>query len=190
MPELPDVAVNQQYLESTALHQDLERVDVLDAAVLQQVSVQRLSSTLVGRQFASTTRHGKHLFVQVSDCQEWLELHFGMTGKLKYYQQDKERPNFTRVLFYFSNSFQLAYISPRKLGHMALVDGPAQLIEHLHLGPDALDQAHSLDVFRPAIGSGHGSIKTALMSQEKLAGIGNVYSDEILYQAHIHPKSN
>jgi len=189
MPELPDVAVFERYLDSTSLHQEIDSVNVTDRDVLQDVSARRLSSAVASRQFTSTLRHGKHLFVKLGGGGLWLELHFGMTGEPKYCKSEDEPPEYARVILHFANGFQLAYVTRRKLGHVSLVGAPDELIAELDLGPDALRDGCRFEVFRKALGGGRGTIKSALMAQDKLAGIGNVYSDEILYHAHIHPKT-
>jgi formamidopyrimidine-DNA glycosylase len=72
---------------------------------------------------------------------------------------------------------------------VSLVPSPAEAVDRFQLGPDALRDAKDFQTFRDAVAGGRGTIKSALMNQEKLAGVGNVYSDEILYQAHLHPKT-
>lgn len=186
MPELPDVEVLKGYLDSTALHQEIEAVDVNDEIVLEGITPDKLEHELVGCTFDATRRHGKHLFVNLQPG-DWLELHFGMTGDLKYYKHEEQEPDYTQILFHFKNHYRLAYIMPRKLGEVQLIESPDDFIEENNLGPDALDL--DFESFKDLLSGRRGMVKSTLMNQEILAGIGNVYSDEILYQAGIHPRT-
>lgn len=187
MPELPDVAVFGRNIEDTSLDQRIERVEVKDAGILKGVSAKKFKSALEGHRFTSTRRHGKYLFVE-TDGPQWLVLHFGMTGRPIYYQDPEDAPRFERVVFHFRNGCKLAYDCMRKIGHVCLTDDPDRFISEHELGPDALDQLTRFERFRELIGGRSGTIKSALMTQETMAGVGNEYSDEILFQAGVHPK--
>lgn len=187
MPELPDVEVFKRYLNSTALHQEISSAEVKNEKVLGSTSARELERALVGERFESTRRHGKYLFIKL-DGGGWLLLHFGMTGHLKYFKDMADEPSHDRFLVTFDNGFQLAFGCQRMLGKVGLVESPEALIESEGLGPDPL----SLDfpAFRKRLERKRGAIKPALMDQRVCAGIGNVYSDEVLFQARIHPKTN
>jgi formamidopyrimidine-DNA glycosylase len=185
MPELPDVEVSRRYLDATALHQPVAHTHVEDSAVLSGTTPQGLGRALSHQSFLSTQRHGKYLLVEL-ERRGWMVLHFGMTGSIKYFKARGDAPRYTQVLFSFDNGFHLAYIAPRKLGAVGLADNPQALAAAHHLGPDALDA--DLDRFRELAAGRRGAVKSWLMDQQSLAGIGNVYSDEILFQAGIHPK--
>lgn len=187
MPELPDVEVFKTYLDATALHQTIEGVTMDEDDPLSNASRGGFRALVTGRSFESTRRHGKFLFVKMSDGPEWLAFHFGMTGQLRYFQDEDLEPEHARVVFDFEDGAHLAFACPRKFGYVEPVDDPRDLIEDRGLGPDAL----GLDgeSFREIVGDWRGSIKSALMDQSKLAGVGNTYADEILFQAGIHPKT-
>ena len=186
MPELPDVEVFKRYLDSTALHKTIIAVEVKSAAILEGVTAGMLQKTLQSRQFQSTHRHGKHLLVALEQ-EPWLTLHFGMTGYLKYFKQMEKDPEHDRLLVSFDNGFHLAYVCQRKLGAVGLTDSVDSFIAEKQLGPDALSL--DLEGFRQALQGRRGTVKSFLMNQKHLAGIGNVYSDEILFQCKLHPKS-
>jgi formamidopyrimidine-DNA glycosylase len=186
MPELPDVEVFRRYLEATALHKTITEVQIRAASLLKGISPPKLRHTLVQRQLKATRRHGKHLLVQLNQG-PWLTLHFGMTGYLKYFKDMDQDPEHDRLRLSFDNGFHLAYVCQRKLGAVGLADGVESFIKEKHLGPDALDLG--LDGFRQALQGKRGTVKSFLMNQKYLAGIGNVYSDEILFQSQLHPKS-
>lgn len=187
MPELPDVEILKRYCDATVLHKSIDKVEVQSKRVVEGVSPDELDNTLQGKRFESTDRHGKHLFIQL-DHQDWLVLHFGMTGDLKYYKEADAQPEFTQVLFSYANGYHLAYILPRKLGKIRLVDDKSQFIDDQELGPDALNDGLDFAAFADIMADRRGMAKSTLMNQQILAGIGNVYSDEILFQARIHPR--
>jgi formamidopyrimidine-DNA glycosylase len=188
LPELPDVQVFKQYLDATSLHQRIEAVDVHSQQMLEGLDAQDLKVGLTGRTFEATHRHGKYLFVALDDG-NWLMLHFGMTGSLKYYKDAGKEPEYEQILFRFANGYHLAYIMTRKLGEVRLLDDPDDLIEEKELGPDVLGDEFDFETFRHILEGRRGMIKSRLMDQQLMAGIGNVYSDEILFQAGIHPRT-
>jgi formamidopyrimidine-DNA glycosylase len=188
MPELPDVETLRQYLQATSLHQEIADVDLRADVLLEETEPARLADALVGRNFESTHRHGKYLFVALDDG-DWLVLHFGMTGELQYFKDIDQDPEYDRLLISFTNGYHLAYIAPRKLGEVEVIGDPEQLIEDRELGPDVKGPDFTLDTFKRLLSSRRGMIKTALMDQQLMAGIGNVYSDEILFQARVHPRT-
>jgi formamidopyrimidine-DNA glycosylase len=195
MPELPDVETMRRYLASTSLHQTIEAVQVEGAGILLDhgTSAQELQAGLEGRTFASTRRHGKHLFVALDGAGHaagFLELHFGMTGGLTYVEEPEEAPPYARVLFCFANGHRLAYHAMRKLGEVALIDDVERFVERRDLGPDALDPAFDLAAFKEAVAGRRVMVKAVLMDQRTMAGIGNVYVDEIAFQAGVHPRTS
>lgn len=186
MPELPDVEVFRRYLASTSLHQRIRTVQVQSNRILRNVSAKKLRTALRGHQFESTLRHGKFLFVQLDSC-GWLVLHFGMTGYLKYFKQVDKKPAHDRLLVGSVNGFHLGYYSQRLLGSVDLIDDPKDMIETKRLGPDALDRDFDLVAFKRTIAAHRGTVKSTLMNQQIIAGIGNIYADEILFRTRLHP---
>src|SRR2546430_14014481 len=184
MPELPDVETFKRYLDATSLHQRIIRVDVRSAYVLKGISARKLARRLKGRRFESSCRHGKHLFVR-ADRELWLRLHFGMTGSLRYFKQKEQAPSHTRVLFMFEKHYCLAFEDQRKFGEVGLLKDVDEFLKKRALGPDALDV--SLPQFKEIFGQHRGPVKTILLNQKLIAGIGNIYADEILFRAQIHP---
>ena len=185
MPELPDVATFKRYLDATSLHQTVDRVQVRNTKVMN-VSRQKMASNVSNHAFIGSRRHGKCLFLE-TDQHKWVLLHFGMTGFLKYYKDQDEAPEHPRVIFHFANGYCLAYDNQRMFGEVDLIDDLEAYIQSRGLGPDALDVDRNR--FRARISGKSGAIKPALMDQTVLAGIGNVYADEILFQSELHPKA-
>lgn len=184
MPELPEVETFKRYLDSTSLHQRIKGVEVRSAYVLKGVSARELARQLEGHSFESSCRHGKHLLVR-ADGDLWLRLHFGMTGSLQYFKREQDVPRHTRVLFAFMNGHRLVFEDQRKFGKIGLVENVNEFLKQRGLGPDALDI--SLSQFREIFRKHRGAVKSILLNQKLIAGIGNIYADEILFRARIHP---
>ncbi len=187
MPELPDVAVYQDRLARHALNREIRAVEVPEPDLLAGTSPQGLGRALHGHAFADHQRRGKYLFVAVDDTRRWLVLHFGMTGELRCLDGPSREPQGTGALFRFSDGGALAYTTRRKLGQVGLIDDVEGFIGAHALGPDAL--ALKREQFHALAGGRRGGVKCWLMNQRLISGIGNVYSDEILFQARIHPQS-
>ena len=187
MPELPDIEIFKRYVDATSLHQKIRKVEVRNEKVLGAASARKLQSTLQGHTFDSTRRHGKNLFVRLDDG-GWMLMHFGMTGSLAYFESPDDEPPHSRLLFAFENGHHLAFDDARMFGKVDLIEGPEAYARDKELGPDPLD----LDAasFRERLRGTTGGIKATLMNQKMLAGIGNLYSDEILFQARIHPRTS
>jgi formamidopyrimidine-DNA glycosylase len=186
MPELPDVELMSRRLQRTALRKPITGVAVRDARILAGVDAKAFAAALRGRRFERALRRGKHLLVTLDDGR-WLTLHFGMTGDLVAFAADAEEPKFTRVCFDFADGNHLAYTSRRILGRVGLAEDAAAFIAAENLGSDALDLDR--DAFDRILERRKGAVKGLLMDQAALAGIGNIYSDEILFQARLHPQT-
>lgn len=91
MPELPDVEEFRKYVDSSVLGKQIESVDVLDSRVLENISPANLKKSLKERKLLHTTRHGKHLFLDL-DRGGSLHVHFGMTGSLESYSNSEDEP--------------------------------------------------------------------------------------------------
>jgi len=184
MPELPDIEAIRARVASRATGRRIGDVDVVDDAVLRQISARTLRETVVGQDFSDITRHGKVLFAHVAGG-PWLAMHFGMTGDLALVAGGDALPDHARVVFTFDDDERLAFDNQRKFGWIEPTEDVDTYLQENEIGPDALTLDR--DDFRQIVGGSRGQVKSALMNQSKLAGIGNVYSDEILFRARIRP---
>lgn len=187
MPELPDVEVFRRYVDSTCLYQPIERVRVMEERILEGATPKPFSRRITGQSFESTDRHGKHLFIHLSGG-DVLAVHFGMTGWFNYYKSPQDQPQYTYFTFDFQNGYHLAYVIPRKLGSLELIESMEDFVDAKGLGPDVYKPSFGRGDFQNLLKGRRGMIKSTLMNQEIMAGVGNVYSDEILFQTREHPK--
>lgn len=185
MPELPDVETFRRYLDEHGLARTVEQTRVQAEELLEEVTAQGLGRRLKGRRLTATRRHGKYLFAG-RDGGGWLVLHFGMSGFLQALGPDTSPPRHTRMALTFEDGGGLAYVAPRKLGLITWTDDPDGFTASRELGPDAL--AIERGPFVEAVRNHRGGIKCWLMDQSTIAGIGNIYSDEVLFRARLHPK--
>src|SRR6266542_2203183 len=184
MPELPEVEIFKRYLDATSLHQRIDDVHVRNTYILKETSARELGRGLKGRRFESSRRHGKHLFVR-ADGELWLRLHFGMTGLLQYFKNDEQAPRHARVLFVFANNHRLAFDDQRQFGQISLLKDVDEFLKKRALGPDTLEI--DLAKFKKILTKRRGAVKSVLLNQRLIAGIGNIYADEILFRARMHP---
>jgi formamidopyrimidine-DNA glycosylase len=185
MPELPEVELYCRYFAKHALRQPIAAIRVLDERILG-VRKAALTRALNGREFSRVRRHGKHLFAEAGST--WLHIHFGMSGDLFYYRDDVNQPRFARVVIEFRTGARLAYDDMRLFGVVDITPDPDAFVAEHRLGPDPLDPAFRLPVFRRIVANRRGAVKSLLMAQEIIAGLGNLYVDETLYRASIHPR--
>ncbi|MBY8881982.1 Fpg/Nei family DNA glycosylase [Actinacidiphila acidipaludis] len=185
MPELPDVEGFRDVLDSCGTGRRVEKVEVADAGVLRGVSAARLRRALEGRRLAAPERRGKYLILR-TDGDAAVLLHFGMTGRLLCCSPGEPAHRYDRVRFGLTGGRDLRYQDQRKLQGLRLADDEAAVERALAgQGPDAL----SLDrePFLDLLAGRRARIKTVLMDQSVLAGLGNLLADEILWRARVHP---
>jgi formamidopyrimidine-DNA glycosylase len=187
MPELPDVEARKRYVDSTALHSKISGFELTAPKLLEGITPTRFSSSITDRTLEEAVRHGKYLFIRL-DSGKHLILHFGMTGDLSYFKDEEDTPEYTCLRLEFENGYYLAYTAPRKLGRIGVIDSLQGFLEKKSLGPDAL--SISREDFRKLFTTGRGAVKSVFMNQKKIAGVGNIYTDEVLFQAEIHPETD
>lgn len=185
MPELPDVEVVRRRFAKKGLRRRIDAVEVNVPRILAGVSPREFRARLIGRRFRAARRYGKRLYCAL-DRGGWVSMHFGLTGDLQFFH-DNETPHFARVVIDFVKDEHVAYTNRRMIGRIEWVEDMAADIRAKKPGPDALDPRLTLAVFKRALTGKRGSVKSILMDQSVIAGIGNAYSDEILFQARLHP---
>jgi formamidopyrimidine-DNA glycosylase len=185
MPELPEVEQARRYLEGNALNRRIDAVEVLDDGVLSDIDAETFRQSMAGRTMTLAGRRGKQMFIGLDDG-SYLTIHLGMTGDLA--MEYASTPKYARIIFRFEDGAVLCYTDQRKFGALGIVGSVDQFISEHALGPDALCIGRSDFVERV---SGHRkAIKTVLLDQRVLSGIGNLYADEVLFQAKVHPEAH
>ena len=188
MPELPDVELFRRYLDQTCKGRVIRHAAINDPKMVSGVASDAFAAQVEDARIEGSRRHGKHLLVRLAPA-GWITMHFGLTGALKHLVSTEAEPPYTRVRFDFADGHHLAYINLRRLGAVGLAADADSFIAAERLGPDALDPRFDVAAFERALSARKRDIKSFLMDQNAIAGIGNLYSDEILFQARIHPKT-
>lgn len=186
MPELPEVNTVKQGFHDTVLNLEVMDVEVYDDKILRNVSSSDFVTTLLGQRFIDTYRQGKYFF-GILDNGIHVLFHLGMTGDLVYYMEQTDRPKYERFSIAFSNGLLLGYQDPRKFSNISIIENLETYLQKIQLGPDAL--VISRPHFQSIFAGRKTSVKAILLNQQLVAGIGNLYADEICYQAKIHPGS-
>jgi formamidopyrimidine-DNA glycosylase len=187
MPELPEVEVLRRDLEKEVVGKKIKSVEVTGTrSVRRHKNKKEFISLLEGRKIVSVQRRGKYLVIRL-DGPEALIVHLGMSGQLLRAKSAREKaPKHTHVVIHFTQGGLMRFVDPRTFGEMFVTkyDELEQQVEELaHLGLDPLETALSWDRFGRMLAERKSKLKPLLMDQKFIAGIGNVYSDEILFEA-------
>jgi formamidopyrimidine-DNA glycosylase len=189
MPELPDVEVFRRRLRGKAYGKRITTATLRAPRLARNGSAASIKKGLEGNRFRGSRRHGKNLLIRL-DRGGWLLLHFGMSGSLEPFGERDAEPGHTRMRIDFGDGTSLAYTSIRMLGRIDLVNSPKEFVASRSLGPDALDRRFDLGAFEAICErAGTKRIKALMMDQSLIAGIGNIYADEILFRARVHPST-
>jgi formamidopyrimidine-DNA glycosylase len=182
MPELPDVEGFRRELSDVLPGRRVRDVDVRDAGVLRNTTAKALERELSGHRFGTPRRHGKWLILPTDG--PTLLVHSGMTGH-PYYAHNGEHEDYERLVVTLDRG-ELRYADLRKLRGVWLADDDDAVAGVLgEQGPDALDL--NLRRFKQTLHGRRGKLKPTLMDQSVIAGLGNLLTDEICWQARLHP---
>ncbi len=182
MPELPEVETIKNELLPRVIGRFFARVTIIDPKVLRQPSVDEFCRKIVGQTVSSLKRQGKYLVFQLSSGKA-LIIHLKMTGALLLNPEQHSRH--ARALFQLDDGNQLILIDRRRLGAMWLVRDEATIIGKL--GPEPLTTDFTAEIMASRLRGRQAPIKAVLLDQGFVAGIGNMYADEALFAARIHP---
>jgi formamidopyrimidine-DNA glycosylase len=187
MPELPEVEVVRRDLEREVVGKKVKAVDVDGMrSVRRHHNRKQFAQRLVGHKITGVERRGKYLLLRL-DGDDVLVIHLGMSGQLLRAKSARDpTAKHTHVVLTFTQGGQLRFVDPRTFGEMFVTERDhvdEEVPELAHLGIDPLEAAMSWEHFGNLLASRHAKLKPLLMDQKFLAGIGNIYSDEILWGA-------
>jgi len=183
MPELPEVETIKKALEPFLVGRTFSGVRIIDTRPVQRLSPEEFCSGLAGRKISGISRRGKYLIIGLSGGSN-LIIHLRMTGALLWNPPEGER--FTRLEFFFDGGGRLIYTDVRRFGTMYLTADPDEVVGKLGIEP--LSRRFTQKALAGMLKSRHLPVKSALLNQEHIAGIGNMYADEALFVAKIHPQ--
>jgi formamidopyrimidine-DNA glycosylase len=186
MPELPEVETIRRDLEREVVGKRIKTVTVTGArSIRRHTNKKQFVSRLEGTKISGVERRGKNLILRL-DSGDLLVVHLGMSGQLLKASAREEEPKHTHVVFTFTQGGQLRFVDPRTFGEM-FVTTPEELTDEVpelaHLGIDPVEEPMSWQTFGHLLMRHPMKLKAFLMDQSIIAGLGNIYSDEILWQA-------
>ena len=182
MPELPEIETIKNELSPWIIGQSFTEVCILDDRIVANGSAEQLQRDLVGQKVEGLSRRGKYLLLRLSSGTS-LVMHLRMTGSLLL--DCREDEPYIRAAFHLSNGHRLVFRDPRRFGLIWLVDNADAVVGKL--GPEPLDDAFGPATLRDKLVRRSIPVKAALLNQSIVAGIGNMYADEALFAAQIHP---
>lgn len=183
MPELPDIEGYRRQLARDLPGRRIQHVHVLDAGILRNSSASSFARRLNRRRFDEPARHGKWLLLPTDG--PTVIVHSGMTGRPYFTMSTTEPDRYDRLCIELDRG-ELRYADLRKLRGIWLAADEIETADIIGAaGPDAL--TIGLDEFAATLANTRRRLKTALTDQSVIAGLGNLLSDEICWQAHIHP---
>jgi formamidopyrimidine-DNA glycosylase len=186
VPELPEVETIRRQLAPLVQGRRLERVEILDARWSRPLAPRELADALQGRRVERLGRRGKYLVWDLEDDVH-LAQHLRMTGAVLC-DPDPEPPH-TRVRIELGKGRRLAIVDPRRFGTGELLLGAEALDAFFaaRLGLEPLDERFTAEHLREQARGRTGPVKALLLDQRRIAGVGNIYADEALFRAGIHP---
>jgi formamidopyrimidine-DNA glycosylase len=188
MPELPEVETIRRHLAPFVEGRVLERMEILDPRWSDPADPNTLQDAVAGRRIERLGRRGKYLIWSLDD-EVHVVMHLRMTGNLLL-TGGSETPRYTRVLLRLDNGEEIAFTDPRRFGTGVVLLGDDALEDYFtsRLGVEPLSPDFTTDALRALARNRKQPVKAFLLNQERLAGVGNIYADEALFKARIHPE--
>ncbi len=187
MPELPEVETVRRSLQTLVTGRVIGRVDVRLPRIVRTPSVDEFVADLQGATIVDVHRRGKYLLIDLGG--KTLISHLRMEGRYGVYKAGEGVTAHTHVIFHLDGEKELRYQDVRQFGTMDLLptSGLHDFAPLVQLGPEPLQKEFTSRYLRDAFSRRSTSVKAALLDQHMVAGLGNIYVDEILFRAKVHP---
>lgn len=185
MPELPEVETVVRGLRPDLIGRTIEAATLDWAKSLVMPDPLHFNDRIAGQKVIDVQRRAKYIMVKLDA--DWLLIHLKMTGRLYIVPNELEidADRWAHFRFQLDNGHQLRFSDSRKFGRVYLTEDIEPIVGHL--GPEPLSDDFTLEAFTARLAKRSGKIKPLLLNQVFLAGVGNIYADEALHRAHIHP---
>ncbi len=193
MPELPEVETVRRGLQDNVVGRTVIKVEVGRERTVRRTSREALIDGLTGVQILTATRRGKYLICDL-DSGEKLMIHLRMSGRLIIAKPQAKRPPHTHVVMHLAKhkiiDSELWFVDPRTFGEVVVFDPDllaTQMPDLASLGVDPLVDNFTPEILQELFKNRRGNLKALLLNQHFVAGIGNIYADEILHLAKLRP---
>ena len=184
MPELPEVETIKNELLPYVVGHRITGVTLIWEGIVRQPTASEFCSRIIGQEITGITRRGKYLLFSLSSS-DLLIIHLKMSGSLLIDQDSPQPPKYTRAIIHLDKGTNVFFRDPRKFGMMQLVKDSNSIASKL--GPEPLAPDFTPQVLAQRLAKRKAPIKAILLDQHFIAGIGNMYADEALFRARIHP---
>jgi formamidopyrimidine-DNA glycosylase len=185
MPELPEVETIKRDLSPLAVGRTIIGVTVAWEGCVDRPSMATFRERVVGRRIEAVGRRGKFLVMNLSGGGALL-VHLRMTGSLLICEPTEPWQTHARLAFGLDDGRELRFVTVRKFARVYLVEDPQEVLGEL--GPEPLEEGLNREAFCQLFDNRRGMIKPLLLDQRFIAGLGNIYVDEALFRARIHPQ--
>lgn len=187
MPELPEVQTVCDVIGPQIIDCRIEEILINHGSVLANADKQSFCNQLCGSTFLSMNRRGKYMLLSMDNGVQ-LVIHLRMTGCLMVTDADYPFEKHTHVVLKLQGGKELRFIDQRRFGRFWLLQAEETLGEIAKLGPEPWDARLTKAYLQTKMGKSRKTVKECLLDQTLIAGIGNIYSDEILHRVQIHPE--
>jgi formamidopyrimidine-DNA glycosylase len=184
MPELPEVETIKNELAPHVVGHKIESVDILTPMTVARPSPEEFRRRVTGRTITSMSRHGKYLFFHLSGGDDVLMAHMKLAGALLVNPEPRKH---THIILHLDNGTRIEMSDPRKFARMWLEKDESAVAKKL--GPEPLDKDFTVRKLADILKKRRTPVKAVILQQELISGIGNMYADEALFDARIHPAS-
>lgn len=184
MPELPEVETIRRELSFLLVGKRILHVEIRWPRLVERLTPDEFCHRVQGRSITAVRRRGKYLIFDLDSGEQWI-VHLRMTGQLHVRGADVPPDKHTHALFRLNNGQVLHYRDQRKFGRFYLVEDEATVVGGL--GPEPLTEDWHPEDLASALARRRATIKALLLDQRVVAGLGNIYADEALFLAGIHP---
>ncbi|HSL01493.1 MAG TPA: bifunctional DNA-formamidopyrimidine glycosylase/DNA-(apurinic or apyrimidinic site) lyase [Rubrobacteraceae bacterium] len=187
MPELPEVETIKEDLRELVVGSSVERAEVLDASLVEQPSAEEFIRRLDGERITGARRRAKHLIMEL-ESGDALVFQLKIGGQLLLVPPVREPGTALMLVLYLDGERRL-FLRDQTGFTRARLLGETELEERLSsLGPEPFSEEFTVRYLREAIGSRRAQIKPLILDQKVVSGVGNIYADEILFDARLHPR--
>jgi formamidopyrimidine-DNA glycosylase len=185
MPELAEVETIARGLRPDLKSRAIRSATVDWPNTVATSSIPAFERRIAGQRVEALSRRGKYIVLRLSGG-DWLLIHLKMSGHLQIVTGDTPPDKHVRAVFRLDDGRRLWFRDPRKFGRLHLTGDPATVLGHL--GPEPLSDDLTLEAFAALVRRRRGRLKPLLLNQRFIAGLGNIYADEALFAAGLHPR--
>lgn len=186
MPELPEVETVVKSLEKTIKNKKIIDIDIRYKKIVNCNS-KLFKDSLINQSFRKFKRRGKYIIFYMDDI--ILVSHLRMEGKYNIVKNNSKPTKHTHLIFYLNDNTQLHYLDTRKFGRFELFPIDLNIDSFKNLGPEPFSNDYNLKYVKKYIENKKVPVKQLLLNQNFVAGVGNIYADEILFKSSINPKT-